>query len=292
MLCAALAACAKMAVERPVPAGAPAVSASPEWLPLFDGRALDDWTPKFAGAPAGVNLNDTFRVDSGLLKVRYDRWSAFNGEFGHLFFAQRPFSHYVLVVEYRFVDAPAVTNGPPWARRNSGIVVHAQPPEVMTMDQDFPVGLEIQLLGGLVEGQSRPTASLCTTGTQDDVGKRRVTQLCLASTAPTHMGNGWVRLEATVLGDSLVRHIVNGDTVLTYTGGRAAADSATLLSGGALANGYIAIQAKSAPVDFRRIELLNLSGCTDPRSLTYKPYFVHPDSSACFYASPPVTGRP
>ena len=66
--------------------------AKEEWIQLFNGRDLADWTAKFAKHDLGVNLNDTFRAEDGLLRVRYDKWTAFNNEFGHLFYKQ-PFSY-------------------------------------------------------------------------------------------------------------------------------------------------------------------------------------------------------
>src|SRR3990170_5860979 len=71
------------------PAGStPAVpSADPkDWIQLFNGKNLDGWTPKFAKHDLGENYNNTFRVEDGLLKVRYDKWDGFNGEFGHMFY--------------------------------------------------------------------------------------------------------------------------------------------------------------------------------------------------------------
>ncbi len=50
-----------------------------------------------------------------------------------------------------------------------------------------------------------------------------------------------------------------------------------------LSEGYIAIQAKSHPVDFRNIEILDLKGCTDPKAKNYKPYYLKPDNSQCRY---------
>ena len=46
-----------------------------DWIQLFNGRDLDGWTPKFAKHDLGENFNDTFRVEDGLLKVRYDKWT-------------------------------------------------------------------------------------------------------------------------------------------------------------------------------------------------------------------------
>ena len=74
-----------------------------EWIQLFNGKNLDGWTPKFAKHDLGENYNNTFRVEDGLLKVRYDKWETFNGEFGHMFYKD-PFSYYVIGAEYRFVE--------------------------------------------------------------------------------------------------------------------------------------------------------------------------------------------
>src|SRR5688500_4903077 len=67
------------------PAGAPKADPK-DWIQLFNGKDLKDWTPKFAKRELGENYNDTFRVEDGLFKVRYDKWSGFNGEFGHIFY--------------------------------------------------------------------------------------------------------------------------------------------------------------------------------------------------------------
>src|ERR1044072_5513263 len=73
-----------------------------DWVQLFNGRDLDGWTPKFAKHDLGENFNDTFRVENGLLEVRYDKWTKFDSEFGHLFYKDA-FSYYRIAAEYRFV---------------------------------------------------------------------------------------------------------------------------------------------------------------------------------------------
>ena len=95
---------------------------------------------------------NTFRVEDGVIKVSYDRYTKFNGEFGHLFY-KHPFSDYKLRVEYRFVG-DQVPGGPGWAFRNSGAMIHCQPPETMRKDQEFPVSIEVQFLGGSGRGQA------------------------------------------------------------------------------------------------------------------------------------------
>ena len=84
-----------------------------EWRALFNGKDLDGWTPKIKGHELGDNHADTFRVEDGVLKVRYDKYQEFGAQFGHLFYKEK-FSHYRLRVEYRFVGEQC-TGGPGWA---------------------------------------------------------------------------------------------------------------------------------------------------------------------------------
>ena len=75
-----------------------------DWIVMFNGKDLTGWTPKIAKHEVGDNFANTFRVENGLLEVRYDKnkYPTFDGQFGHLFYKD-PFSYYRLVVEYRFV---------------------------------------------------------------------------------------------------------------------------------------------------------------------------------------------
>ena len=110
-----------------------------QWISLFNGENLDNWQVKFTGQPLGVNYRNTFQVSDGVLRVSYDNWNDFNGEFGHLFYDQ-VFSHYLLRVEYRFIGEQVV-NGPAWAYRNNGLMLPSQDPSSMTLDQKFPVSI-------------------------------------------------------------------------------------------------------------------------------------------------------
>ena len=260
------------------------------WIQLFNGHNLDDWLFKFAHHDLGENLQDTFRVEDGLLKVRYDKWTAFNGEFGHLFYRE-PFSYYLLAAEYRFVGAqlPAVSKSLEWAARNNGLMLHAPHPKTMLKDQDFPISLEVQLLGGRGDGKLRTTANLCTPGTHVVIGDRLRTEHCINSTSKTYDGDQWVRVEVVVHGGESMKHVVEGQTVLEYSkpqiGGEMAspADPAVKVDGTMLTGGYIGLQAETAPIDFRKVELLNLEGCTDPKAANYKTYLVKSNASMCRY---------
>jgi hypothetical protein len=255
-----------------------------EWIQLFNGRDLDGWDVKLNGHELNDNYGNTFRVENGVLKVAYDQYDNFGNRFGHLFHREK-FSHYIIAVEYRFLGEQA-PGGPDWAFRNSGIMVHSQSAKSMRKDQDFPICIEVQLLGGSGTGE-RPTANLCTPGTHVEMDGKLVTDHCVQSSSKTYHGDQWVRVEAVVHGDSLVRHIVEGETVLEYSkpqigGGNVANyDPAEKQDGKLLTEGYISLQAESHPVEFRKVELLNLVGCTDPNASNYKSYFVKSDNSQC-----------
>jgi hypothetical protein len=259
---------------------------SKDWLQLFNGKNLDGWVPKFRGSPLGENYADTFRVVDGVLRVAYDKYGQFEERFGHLFYQRRKFSHYIIAAEYRFVG-DQVAGGPNWAVRNNGLMLHSQSPESMGKDQDFPISIEMQLLGGITNGKPRTTANVCTPGTQIFIGGTMVKGHCLNSKSDTYRDDVWVRVEVEVHGGERIIHKVEGKTVLEYEkptigGGEVNAfDPAVKVDGTLLTDGYIAIQAESHPTEFRKIEVLNLSGCMDPKSKAYKPYYTHNDPAAC-----------
>lgn len=257
-----------------------------EWIQLFNGKDLKDWDLKITGYDLNDNFGNTFRVENGLLKVSYDKYDAFNNRFGHIFYREK-FSYYVIAVEYRFVGEQA-PGGPGWAWRNSGIMVHCQPASTMLKQQDFPISIEVQLLGGTGKGE-RPTANLCTPGTNVVRDGKLITTHCLNSSSKTYNGDQWVRVEAEVLGETRITHKVEGEPVLTYEkpqiGGGAVNnfDPNVKKDGTLLSEGYISLQSESHPVEFRKVELLNLAGCTDTKAANYKSYFVKSDNSKCRY---------
>jgi len=261
-----------------------------EWIQLFNGRDLKDWAPKFTHHDLGENFNDTFRVEDGLLKVRYDKWQKFTDEFGHLFYKE-PFSYYVLVAEYRFVgdQVPTDRKDLTWAIRNNGLMIHSPAPQTMMKDQDFPISIEVQLLGGLSNGKPRSTANLCTPGTNVVMNGVLFTPHCTNSKSKTYDGDQWVRVEVLAHGDEDIKHIVEGETVLEYSkpqigGGNASpTDPNVKVDGTPLTGGYISLQAETAPIDFRKVELLNLEGCMDSKATNYKKYFVKSNPAACKY---------
>ena len=257
-----------------------------ERVAMFNGANYDDWTPKFTGYELGVNHNNRFVYQDSLLSVRYAKTDTFKGNFGHLFYKQK-FSHYKLRATYRFVGEQ-MTNGPAWAFRNNGLMLHCQEPSTLGLDQDFPISLELQLLGG--DGTNeRTTANLCTPGTNVVLNDSLFTTHCVNSTSKTYHGDQWVTAEALVLGDSLVQHIMDGEVVLefkspTIGGGNISGyNESAYEEGKPLKEGYISIQAESHPIDFKSIEVLNLCGCMDEKAKNYKSYYVKADNTTCIY---------
>jgi hypothetical protein len=256
-----------------------------EWIALFNGVDLDGWIPKIRHYAVGENFGDTFRVEDGLLTVAYDQYDEFDGRFGHLFYDE-PFSHYRLRLQYRFVGEQAA-GGPDWARRNSGAMLHSQPPDTMPVEQDFPISLEVQFLGGLSNGNPRSTGNLCTPGTNVVYRGEFTRAHCINSSSPTFDGDQWVTAEILVLGGERMVHSINGEVVIEYermtTGGGSVSGHLPEMQpeGEPVLGGYISLQSESHPVQFRQVELLNLKGCMDRASSSYRSWFVEPDPASC-----------
>lgn len=226
------------------------------WISLFNGKDLNDWTVKITKHELNDNFANTFRVENGVMKVSYDGYENFDGQFGHIFY-KKPFSAYLLRIEYRFVGEQ-VKGGPEWAIRNSGAMLHGQDPKTMSKDQDFPISIEAQLLGG--DGvNERTTGNLCTPGTFVEIDGKKYTPHCTTSNSKTYSGDQWVRAEFLVLGDSVIHHIIEGDTVLTYQKPQIGGDDTPVKDEGkSLKSGFISLQSESHPIEFRKVDLLNL----------------------------------
>lgn len=238
------------------------INESENWIQLFNGKDLENWKIKFSGYELGENFNNTFRVEDGNLRVRYDDWDTWDNQFGHMF-CEGEYSHYRLRVEYRFVDEQ-VKGGPGWAFRNNGLMLHGQSAESMELDQDFPVSVEVQLLGGNGKNE-RSTMNLCTPGTNVVMDGVLVEDHCIQSGSETFHGDQWVSVEVEVRGGEIIRHFVEGKEVMNYNHPQLdprdkhynkflPADGNKIIS-----KGTISIQAESHPTDFRKIELLILN---------------------------------
>lgn len=237
-------------------------SESSEWKELFNGKDLKDWTIKIRTHELGDNFANTFRVEDGMMKVRYDGYDKFNRQYGHIYYNQ-PYGYYLLQVQYRFVGEQA-TGGEGWALRNSGAMLHCQDPKTILKDQDFPISVEAQFLGG--NGTDpRTTCNLCTPGTNVVLADTLFTPHCINSTSKTYHGEQWVTANFIVMGDTEIHHLVGTDTVMSYYkpqigGGNVnPVDPAVKIDGRLLKSGFIALQSESHPIDFRKVALVDLS---------------------------------
>lgn len=233
--------------------------AQPEWVALFNGVDLSGWTPKITGFPLGENPEQTFRVEDGLLRVSYDGYESFEGRFGHLFH-DGEYGNYDLRIVYRFMG-DQVPGGPGWAFRNSGVMLHGQSAASMGVDQDFPVSIEAQFLGGVGGGDERPTGNLCTPGTHVEMNGELKTQHCITADAPTKRDDEWVTMEVQVRGHGPIKHLIDGELVLEYSAAQldpSDRNAQALLASGVdpmLASGSISLQAESHPIDFKSVEI-------------------------------------
>jgi len=268
-----------------------------DWESLFNGKDLTGWDIKIKDHPLNENYKNTFRIEDSMIRVVYNDYEKFDNQFGHLY-THKPYSYYKLKLQYRFVG-DHLADAPEWADRNSGVMLHSQSAESVNLNQNFPVSLEFQFLCG--NGKDTvPTGNVCTPGTFITYEGKPFLGHIQNSNSKTYLKNEWIDAEAEVFGDSLIRHIINGDTVLTYTKPMIGegfvsktnnwtwagfTDSLIWINtaNSPLKEGHIALQAESQPVDFRRIVILDLVGCTDPKAKNYKTYYIRSDNSQCKY---------
>jgi hypothetical protein len=94
-----------------------------------------------------------------------------------------------------------------------------------------------------------------------------ITDHCINSQSKTFHGDQWVTVEAEVHGDQITKHVVNGETVLEYEKPQLDekdGDAKNLIQerkdgDKMLRDGYIALQAESHPIEFRKVEILPIS---------------------------------
>jgi hypothetical protein len=245
----------------PVGVASAAAAESGEWHSLFNGKDLAGWTVKIAKHPVGENFANTFRVEDGVIKVSYDGYKTFDGQFGHLY-TNQAYANYILRLEYKITGA-AVADSPPWAKLNSGVMIHSQSPLSMGLDQSFPTSMEFQFLSvGTTAG--RQTGNVCTPDTNLEMKGKLLTDHIIDSTSKLFPVDEWVAVEVEVRGNDEVIHRVNGVEVLRYQHPQLdprEPNARALLAAGAplqLSFGHIALQAESQPIWFRNIRIRQL----------------------------------
>ena len=203
---------------------------------------------------AGENFGNTFRVSDNMIQVRYDQYGEFNDRFGHLYY-KTPFSRFHLSLEYHFTGQ-LQPGAPDYTLLNSGVMFHSQDPREMPVEQNWPISVEMQFLAGLGDGNPRPTGNMCSPGTEIVYEGKTYDGHCLNSSSKTYSRDEWVKAELIVWGDSLITHLINGDTVLQYSkpsiGGGVVSgyDSTVFIAGQPLTSGYIGLESEGQPIDF------------------------------------------
>jgi hypothetical protein len=251
------------ALAQPVNPAAQVKPAEPgEWHSLFNGHDLSGWTVKINKHPVGENFADTYRVEDSVIKVSYDGYGKFDEQFGHLY-SNQAYGSYVLRLEYK-ITGKAVADSPPWAKLNSGVMIHSQSPLTMGLNQAWPASMEVQFLAvGTAAG--RQTGNVCTPGTNLEMKGKVLTDHIIDSSSKLYPVDEWVEVEVEVHGNEEVIHRVNGVEVLRYQHPQldpTEESAQALLAAGAplqLSFGHIALQAESQPVWFRNIRIRQLA---------------------------------
>jgi hypothetical protein len=228
------------------------------WVSLFNGKNLENWIPKIAGYKSGENFGNTFRVENGILSIRYDQYDSFKNRFGALYYNKK-FTNYRLKVEYRFVG-DTTRGAPTWGYRDGGIQYHCQAPSTLELNQPFPVCLEYNILGGNGK-EERPSGEICANGIYVEIDGKRNTNYCTPPTVKRTMnGDKWVTAEVEVQNGN-IKHFINGEEVLEFSDPRYDATNfiaKKFIVGGddIVKDGYISLQSNSNPMDFRKIEIM------------------------------------
>lgn len=235
-----------------------------EWVSLFDGQTLDGWEVKIAGYELNNNYKNTFSVKDGNIRVSYDDYESFDEKFGHIFYTNKKFKNYHLKIDYRFYGehvSSFKSEDEAWNYKNSGVMLHSEHPNQMLLDQEFPVSIEGQFLGGSGANE-RPTLNMCSPGTEVNIDGTLALNHCINSISKTIHTNDWVSVEFVVFSDSIVHHIIDKDTVITYTniryGGSYLSDNYINKIGEPLSEGYISLQSEGHPIEFKNIRVKEL----------------------------------
>ena len=234
------------------------------WTYLFDGESLDGWEMKVAGYELNNNYRNTFSVKDGVIRVSYKDYDSFDNKFGHLFYTKKKFKSYHLKMDYRFYGDHAnlfKNEDEAWNYKNSGVMLHSEDPSKMFLNQEFPVSIEAQFLGGSGE-KDRPTLNMCSPGTEVDIKGSQANNHCVYSNSNTYHDEEWISAEFIVYSDSIVHHVIARDTVMTYSnikiGGEYLSDNFLDKVGEPLKEGYISLQSEGHPVEFRNIMIKEL----------------------------------
>ena len=192
--------------------------------------------------------------------MRLRRLQGVRRPFGHLFY--KTFTNIDSGMEYRFVGEQC-PGGPGWAFRNSGVMIHCQDPASMGKDQDFPVSIEVQYLGGDGRARGPPATSAPPARTSSWAGSSSSSTASSRPPTPSGTTSGCRSRSSRTAGK--IKHLINGKTVIEYEKPQlddSSPEARELIREGngevMIPGGYIALQSESHPIEFRKIEILPL----------------------------------
>ena len=144
-------------------------NSSSDWQALFDGKTFDGWDIKVAGYDLNDNHNNTYLIEDGSIVVSYDQYDSFDEKDGNIFYTKKKFKNYHLKLDYKFYG-DHIRDGD-WSYRNSGVMLHSEDPKKIFKDQQVPVSIEAQFLGGLQNRSDgiKTTLNMCSPGTDVDI---------------------------------------------------------------------------------------------------------------------------
>lgn len=275
------------------------------WVSLIPKTAaLEGWTAKFEGHPNGENTDTTFRLSPEGYLWANNHTAFSNTGFGQLYYTKRKYSYYIVRAEYNFPQEKSASGFADWTNQNNGILIHTVDPS--KVNGSWPTSLEVQLLGpkNTNEAPHRPsatwpvgkTANLCIPGDNILVsmpGDPNHGNHCAPATYPDAWKGtkipwegAWSDVTVRVLADSMAQHIIRGQVVFEYTKIRMKSGNTPLK------DGFITIQAEGTPTLFRKLEVLDLEGCTDKAKPAYRSYFIKSKAGACDVSAIGSTTKP
>ena len=261
--------------------------AKEDWIQLFNGRDLAGWTAKFAKHDLGVNLNDTVPRREWAARgsaTTSGRRSTTSSATSSTRSRSRPTG----LSPSTASSTSSWPAGPGWAQRNNGLMLHAPDPKTMLKDQDFPISHRGAAAGRPRRRQAADDREPLHAGHErrherpavhpalrqldlEDVRRRPVGARRgrgpRRRTRPAHRRRS-DRARVQQAPDRRRECQPRRSERSRSTARRSPA--ATSPS-----------RRRPAPTDFRKIELLNLEGCTDPKASNYKSYFLKSNPKSC-----------
>jgi hypothetical protein len=235
-----------------------------DWKSLFDGKTLDGWTPKIRGFPLGENYRDTFSVKDGAIVVSYDKYDQFGDASVTCSTTRRSrLTGCASNTASRPITRRIRPHGPSRIRRDD---LRRRPERHGRRRQLSGFGGSPDSGPGAGAGSLQQQYVLTRHQRRDEwpVGHDALHQLH----DPAGPNGVWNQFEVEVQPSGVVTQKVNGQTTIVYSavqldpeGKMANSKPLVAAAGGKLMldGGTISLQSEGNPIEFRKIEILELN---------------------------------